>query len=128
MPLQALAQQTPAQILQAEKHLVDTGGTVGDLATDGIQVSKTLLPTGHENLLDIALTVRTTMSVKEIVSRPSIAVVLVMDVSNTMNKAFDNQSSSDEQGGLAASGTRLSAAKEAAQAFVDSYYADYHPA
>lgn len=80
--------------------------TVSD---DGkVTVSKTISGTEIENVFDITLTVETQENIESIYEEPNMAVVIVMDISNTMNKNF---------GGT----TRYAAAVEAAEKFVDEF-------
>ena len=74
---------------------------------DGVSVSKNIYPSELENYFDIILTVQT----KNIAVDPDLAVVIVMDISNTMNQT------------LGAGKTRLDAAKEASNSFIDSFAA-----
>ena len=74
---------------------------------DGVSVSKNIYPSELENYFDIILTVQT----KNRAVDPDLAVVIVMDISNTMNQT------------LGAGKTRLDAAKEASNNFIDSFAA-----
>lgn len=74
---------------------------------DGVSVSKNIYPSELENYFDIILTVQT----KNIAVDPDLAVVIVMDISNTMTQT------------LGAGKTRLDAAKEASNKFIDSFAA-----
>ena len=74
---------------------------------DGVSVSKNIYPSELENYFDIILTVQT----KNRAVDPDLAVVIVMDISNTMNQT------------LGAGKTRLDAAKEASNSFIDSFAA-----
>lgn len=74
---------------------------------DGVSVSKNIYPSELENYFDIILTVQT----KNIAVDPDLAVVIVMDISNTMTQT------------LGAGKTRLDAAKEASNSFIDSFAA-----
>lgn len=85
-------------------QIVNTGGeTVGD----GVKVSKTIEPTELENYFDITLKVQT----KEEAKSQDLAVVLVMDISNTMieNKVDGNQK------------TRLRSAMDAGEYFINNF-------
>lgn len=92
-----------AKDVQLEQQIDQTAGgrtPVTGFNEDGVAISKTISPTGVENYFDITLGVTT----EEVVEQHSTAIVLVLDVSNTMN-----------------SGTRLHDAKEAAKKFVEDY-------
>lgn len=101
------------EVLEAQSaaQVVDEGGTATAVAEDGasVEVGKVIEPTGLENYFDITLTV----DVSEEPGDDSTAVVLVMDVSNTMNDIVTE--------GAAAGSTRLESAQAAASAFVQQY-------
>lgn len=88
---------------------VYTGGTSTN--GDGVEVSKTLKETGLENYFDITLTVKTTTKIEQIIEAQDIAVVIVMDVSQSMNSQIDSTSGN----------TRLKEAKDAAQLFLTKF-------
>ena len=69
---------------------------------DGVSVSKTIAGTDLENVFDITLQVRTPRTISEVIEEPDMAVVIVMDISNTMNSNFGGS-------------TRYTAAMEAAE-------------
>ncbi len=85
--------------IQAQEQIVNAGGTVyydkdgnqhtsGTLGEDGIvvEMSKTVEATGTENLFNVTLQVKTTQKLEEIPSStPDAAVMLVLDVSNSMD-------------------------------------------
>ncbi len=79
-------------------------------AEDEVTVSKVISETELENIFDITLTVTTAQSLEEIVEEPDMAVVIVMDISNTMRNPFG-------------SSTRYKAAMEAAENFLDKFAA-----
>lgn len=79
---------------QEQKQIVYSGGTDGNLEDDGVEISKTISPTGSENIFDISLQVKTTQNISEIYDTPDAAVVIVMVISNTMNEKFPQGSSS----------------------------------
>ena len=96
---------TPPQ--PSDVQVTDKGGT--NTYDDGaVSVSKTISGTDLENVFDITLQVQTSMNVAEISKEPDMAVVIVMDISNTMNSNF---------GGV----TRYKAAMDAAEAFLDQF-------
>ena len=99
---------TPAQ--PSDVQVTDRGGT--NTSDDGaVSVSKTISGTNLENVFDITLQVQTSMNVAEISKEPDMAVVIVMDISNTMNSNF---------GGV----TRYAAAMTAAENFLDQFAAN----
>lgn len=87
-----------------EEQIKNVGGETSN-KNDGITISKTISPSELENYFDITLTVET----KNRAVDPDLAVVIVMDISNTMNQT------------LGAGKTRLDAAKEASNNFIDSF-------
>lgn len=93
---------TPASSVQIHED----GGT--NTSDDGVSVSKLIEGTELENVFDITLTVSTTTEVGEIVREPDMAVVLVMDASNTMR---------EDLGSI----TKFQAAIDAADIFVDQF-------
>ena len=85
----------------------DPGGEV--TSDDGqVSVSKTIQGTDLENVFDITLRVRTSEKNIEVVRDPDLAVVIVLDISNTMTNAFGNT-------------TRYQAAMAAAEQFLDQF-------
>ena len=96
----------PPSDLQVNDH----GGT--NTSGDGsVSVSKTISGTDLENVFDITLQVQTNMDVEEVTQEPDMAVVIVMDISNTMNSNF---------GGV----TRYAAAMMSAENFLDQFAAN----
>ena len=105
-----LAEDDTAAEQPSDTQVNDRGGT--NASTDGsISVSKTIAGTDLENVFDITLQVQTEINVSEIVQEPDMAVVIVMDISNTMNSNF---------GGV----TRYAAAMTAAENFLDQFAAN----
>lgn len=91
----------------SDKQIVAPGGS--KTSEDGsVTVSKTISGTDVENVFDITLQVQTSMKVDEICQEPDMAVIIVMDISNTMNSNF---------GGV----TRYAAAMIAAEQFLDQF-------
>ena len=91
----------------SDVQVVNRGGT--NTSDDGaVSVSKTISGTDLENVFDITLQVQTSQNISEIVEEPDMAVVIVMDISNTMNSNF---------GGV----TRYAAAMNAAENFLDQF-------
>ena len=92
--------------------------TDGTLYNDRIAVSKTIAPTEDENYFDVTL---------EVVAKPrvinqSIDVVVVMDVSNTMNSTHEGLGAGDA--GYSIKDSRRAHAKSAINTFLDSYATD----
>lgn len=90
------------------QQIENAGGkheTYDDISKDPIEMSKKLTATANENYLDITLTVKTKENLKELYD--SIAVVLVLDASNTMNN-----------------NGRVESAKEAISEFIKNYYSN----
>lgn len=98
---------------ESDKQIKDGGGQV--VSEDGTVVTtKTINGTSEENIFDITLTVRTETSVQTYLSEPDMAVVIVMDISNTMNKGMSSDTST----------TRYNAAVEAASNFIEKFAAE----
>ncbi len=72
---------------------------------DGVKVSKTIQGTELENVFDITLTVQTPTEISTFYQEPDMAVVIVMDISNTMKSNFGDS-------------TRYKAAMDAAEEFL----------
>ena len=90
-------------------QITDSGGS--RVSEDGrVKVSKTIAASELENVFDITLKVETKNDIYEFCREPNMAVVIVMDISNTMNESF---------GGT----TRYEAAMQAAEAFFDNFAA-----
>lgn len=92
----------------SETQIDKDGGTTTSDKSDGVEISKTIAGTDIENVFDITLTVKTSQSISELYEKPNMAVVIVMDISNTMKDNF---------GGV----TRYAAALEAAEDFIDKF-------
>ena len=96
----------------------ETYPTEGTLYKDRVAVSKTIAPTDRENYFDITL---------KIVAKPrvidqSVDVVVVMDVSNTMNSTHEGLGPSNA--GYDIKDARLTHAKAAVDTFLDLYSVD----
>ncbi len=93
-------------------QIVEKGGAnpQNGLNKDGVSVSKTIAATDKENYFDITLEVVTTNKVEEIYKAQDIAVVIVMDISNTMNSMIGKTNVS-----------RYSAAMSAAETFINTF-------
>lgn len=86
----------------------NVGGTTTSDKGDDVEISKVIAGTDIENVFDITLTVTTSQNISEIIKEPDMAVVIVMDISNTMTENFGNS-------------TRYKAAMEAAEDFLDKF-------
>lgn len=89
---------------------VEARGGQNSNEEDGVTVSKTIAGTDLENVFDITLQVQTTEKLTQLFTEPDMAVVIVMDISNTMNSEFG-------------SSTRYMAAMESAEQFLDQFAA-----
>ncbi|MGN0772558.1 MAG: VWA domain-containing protein, partial [Candidatus Ventricola sp.] len=111
LPERAAVMRARAAALSAEdgsqSQVVNPGG---ESPTDDkrVSVSKTIAGTDLENVFDITLKVTTTQKISEVYEEPDMGVVIVMDISNTMNDNF---------GGV----TRYAAAMTAADNFLDQF-------
>lgn len=101
VPMRLSRAASPPSDIQVD----DRGGAN---SSDGVSVSKTIEGTDLENVFDITLQVQTSLDVSELISEPDIAVVIVMDISNTMKSNFG-------------SSTRYKAAMDAAQMFLNTF-------
>lgn len=93
----------------SDLQVIDAGGTVTAADRD-VVVSKKIDGTDIENVFDITLTVQTKTEVQTFLSEPDMAVVIVMDVSNTMNTKFTDDTIS-----------RYDAAVTAASSFISQF-------
>lgn len=92
--------------------------TKGNSSSDQyVNVSKTIAGTDTENVFDVTLTVQTNENIETLVTDPDMAVVIVMDISNTMRDTFAGEDglSFDEKT------TKYQQAIEAAEKFVDQF-------
>lgn len=80
----------------------------GSNSENGVTVSKTIEGTELENVFDITLRVETTGNIKELINEPDMAVVIVLDISNTMKENFGDV-------------TRYEAAMKAAENFLTQF-------
>mgnify|MGYP004530568381 CR=1 FL=1 len=90
----------------SDGQVVARGGE--NSSEDGVKVSKTIQGTELENVFDITLTVQTPTEISTFYQEPDMAVVIVMDISNTMKSNFGDS-------------TRYKAAMDAAEAFLDEF-------
>lgn len=101
-------------VLSGFKQVTNVGGsnstnTAGE-TNDGVTVSKTIEETILENYFDITLTVNTTSKIEELTTQPDLAIVIVMDISNTMR---ENK--------VASGDTRYEAAMKAGETFIKKF-------
>lgn len=90
--------------------------------THHVEVSKTITRTGTENQFDINLQVQTTEAIETSTKQPDAAVVLVIDVSPSMEYCANcGKEKGHEQWCKERDKSRLDAAKEAAKAFLETY-------
>ncbi len=97
----------PYTVEPSDVQITNPGGENSD---DSVNVSKTIKGTEIENVFDITLVVETVTNITEIQKDPDMAVVIVMDISNTMTGNFGAT-------------TRYAAAIEAAELFLDKFAA-----
>ncbi len=95
-----------------EQQIISTGGQNTTDCGD-VTVSKTVAPTEDENYFDITLQVTKAL--------PSTDVVLVMDISNTMNSDHYGHSINDSNYNVKVEDTRIYKAKAAAKEFLREY-------
>lgn len=104
--------------LESNTHQIPIDGLGGynDTNTlgekDGVEVSKIISETNTENFFDITLTVKTQSKVEEIIKAQDLAVVLVLDISNTMNEKYKKSETE----------IKLAAAKESVNDFISEFY------
>ena len=89
-------------------QIVNQGGN--NSADNAVYVSKTIAGTSQENVFDITLEIVTQDRIETVYNEPDMAVVIVMDISNTMNSAIGGTSTS-----------RYEAAMDAAEDFIDRF-------
>lgn len=96
-----------AQAQPSDVQVVERGGS--NTSDDGsVTVSKTIAGTDIENVFDITLTAQLEKNIDEIVVKPDMAIVIVLDCSNTMITSFGNTS-------------RYKAANAAAKDFISKF-------
>lgn len=98
------------EAVTSDQQVVSSGGT-NRSEDESVSVSKTINGTELENVFDITLQVQTNINLSEICEEPDMAVVIVMDISNTMNSDFSGV-------------TRYAAAMESAEGFLDRFAAN----
>lgn len=101
-----------------QRQIIEDGGENSyntENKQDGVTVSKTIASTDIENFFDITLTVETSSNVQSLVTEPDVAIVIVMDLSNTMVVRNTNDTGNVK---------RLAAAQDAAEALIDEFYGE----
>lgn len=91
---------------------IDDGGGKVTSADGAVITTKTIDGTSEENVFDITLTVQTKTDVQTFLSEPDMAVVIVMDISNTMNAYYPTGQTST---------TRYDAAIKSAENFINQF-------
>lgn len=86
--MEAIAPQDVGEPLPSDSQVRQRGGETASDKGDGVKISKTIQGTEVENVFDITLTVKTPTEASVFFEEPDIAVVIVMDISNTMNSNF----------------------------------------
>lgn len=94
----------------SDVQVKDAGGRTTSPEGD-VEISKSINGTDIENVFDITLTVRTETNVQSYLAEPDMAVVVVMDISNTMNEKYPKGSTT----------SRYDAAVEAAENFINQF-------
>lgn len=109
--LSALAEDVSRSLgLDSESQIDRKGG--GTTSSDNaVYVSKTIEGTSQENVFDITLQIITKDEVNEVYEEPDMAVVVVMDISNTMTSIFSGEQTV----------TRYDAAMTAATQFLNNF-------
>lgn len=109
----AAAEEAEASSVQ----IVKKGGE--NRSADGnVSVSKTIEKTELENIFDITLQVKTKEKLSELSQKPDMAVVVVMDISNTMTYGFGSTTRAE------VGSRKYDAAMESAATFIDSFAAN----
>lgn len=96
----------------ASDSQIDDGGGKITSADGRVITTKTINGTSEENVFDITLTVQTQTDVQTFLSEPDMAVVIVMDISNTMNSYYPKNQTKT---------TRYDAAVTAAENFINQF-------
>lgn len=73
------------------RQIVEEGGYVDNENNDGVSIGKVIEKAELENVFDITLTVKTPKSAIELSDDPDVAVVLILDVSNTMTEPVSDK-------------------------------------
>ncbi|MBR2079291.1 MAG: VWA domain-containing protein, partial [Clostridia bacterium] len=95
----------------SDRQVEYAGGKISSPEGD-VEISKTIDGTDIENVFDITLTVRTETNVQTYLSEPDMAVVIVMDISETMNTYYPKTQTTT---------SRYDAAMVAAKSFIRQF-------
>lgn len=104
-----------------KKEYDENGGEVAD--NGRVSVSKTIAGTDTENVFDITLTVTADEEVKTLYEDPDMAIVIVMDISNTMTDKLGEGNWRDDNGNWHYNEpmTKYQGAVQATEAFLDTF-------
>ena len=102
----------------SSSQIVNEGGENSSVwDSDGITVSKTIDGTDAEDVFDITLQVKTKQSVEQVLRSENTAVVLLMDLSNSMLRGIDGSAVE-----LGSGRTKAELSISAAQNFISDFY------
>jgi len=91
MQSRAMSSALYAEVFPSASQIIHEGGS--NTSSEGaVMVSKTIEGTDTENVFDITLQIITKDEVNEVYKDPDMAVVVVMDISNTMRSSFGSTS------------------------------------
>ena len=100
----------------SDNQIIYPGGeNLSALQSDSVSVSKTIDGTDKEDFFNITLQVKTEGPVNEYLDNEAVAVVIVMDLSNTMTAAIDGSSTNYNN-------SKAYKATAAAKSFVQQFY------
>lgn len=109
----AHAEETPP--LSTNQIVYEGGENDNVWSTDGVKVSKTIEGTDTEDFFDITLQVKTKKTTDEILENEAVAVVMVIDLSNTMNSNIKGNTDTWTN-------SKAKAASDAAGKFAQMFY------
>ncbi|MGN1399557.1 MAG: SpaA isopeptide-forming pilin-related protein [Erysipelotrichaceae bacterium] len=72
------------------QQIVEEGGYLDNYNNDGVSIGKVIEKTELENVFDITLTVKTPKSAIELSDDPDVAIVIILDISNTMTEPVND--------------------------------------
>ncbi|MCD8018104.1 MAG: VWA domain-containing protein [Clostridiales bacterium] len=99
-------EETEDEYAASSVQITKAGGS--ECCDDGVTISNSIAGSDTENVFDITLTVETTTNISELYTEPDMAVVIVMDISNSMTSEYGDT-------------TRYEAAIAAAESFLDEF-------
>ncbi|MBQ8610264.1 MAG: VWA domain-containing protein [Oscillospiraceae bacterium] len=112
VPVSAMPEKYAASLGLDSNSQIPADGWGGENSQDDvIWVSKTIEGTEQENIFDITLQIITREKINEVYKDPDMAVVIVMDISNTMASIFSGETTV----------SRYDAAMDSAEAFMKSF-------